>query len=194
MTWKTSDIQDEPAQTGRSGKWWLAAIVSLLGFFSLGSLIGVLTQAGLGAWILTAIGFLIGALFCVILATVSFVKKEKHRFWALLFALPCAGLLAWGTSLIVRQKYRDWQSARDFKAYRSYIAQLKADPEIALREHWPATRTTTQSRAFFDAIWAPYVEFSASQVERIYAEMPPFREVVFKQAACTPEFISSHFQ
>lgn len=34
----------------------------------------------------------------------------------------------------------------------------------------------------------------SGQVERIYVELPPFREVVFKQAACTPEFISAHFQ
>jgi hypothetical protein len=31
-------------------------------------------------------------------------------------------------------------------------------------------------------------------VERIYAEVPSFREGIFTQAACTPEFISAHFQ
>ena len=194
MTWKTSDIQDQPVETDRPGNWWLAAIVSLFGFFCLGALIGITTQAGLGALILAACGLIVGALLCVVFATVSVAKKETHRVRAVIFAVPCAGLLAWGLSVLVRQQFRQWQSAQDFKVYSSYIAQLKADPETALREHWPATRTTAQSRAYFDAVWAPYVEFSASQVERIYAELPPFREVVFRQAACTPEFLSAHFQ
>jgi len=62
--------------------------------------------------------------------------------------------------------FHDWKAAREFKVYSACIAQLKADPEVALREHWPDTRTTMQSRAFFDAVWAPYVQFSPSQVER----------------------------
>lgn len=165
-----------------------------MGFTTLGILIGFTTHTGLVAWIMGACGLIIGALLCVVFATLSFAKKERHRLRAVIPAVPCAILLVWGLSLLVRQQYHRWLMAQDYKMYSACIAQLKADPELALREHWSATRTTPQSRAFHDAVWAPYVEFSASQVERIYAELPPMRDVVFKQAACTPEFISTHFQ
>ena len=181
------DIQDKPARTSRPGQWWIAALVSLVVFTSLGFVIGVALRDGLVAYALTIYGFFTGAFLCVIFAIISFARNETHRVWAV---IPALGLLLWGLSKVAQQ----WQSAHDFKVYSAYIEQLKADPEIALREHWPSNRATVQSRAFFDAVWAPYVEFSASQVERIYVEMPPFREVVFKQAACTPQFLSAHFQ
>ncbi len=137
-------------------------------------------------YVYSVYGFFTGASLCVIFAIISFARNETHRVWA---AIPALVMVFWGLSKLTQQ----WQSARDFKSYRAYIEQLKADPEIALREHWPSNRATVQSRAFFDAVWAPYVEFSASQVERIYAEMPEFREVVFNQVSCTPGFIRAHF-
>ena len=181
------DLQDKPAGTGRPGQWWIAALVSLVVFTSLGFVIGVTQRDGLAAYVLTLYGFFTGAILCVIFAIISFARNETHRVWAV---IPALGLVLWGLSKLAQQ----WQSAHDFKVYSACIEQLKADPEIALREHWPSDRTTMQSSALFDSIWIPYVEFSASQVERIYAEMPPFREVVFNQASCTPEFISAHFQ
>ena len=209
-------IQDRPSETGRRGKWWVAALVSLVGCTGLGALFGITKHDGLAAFILTVYGLIIGASLCVIFAIISFAKNEMHRIWAIIPALLCVGLLVWGLSAVAQKRYGDsefvqsrgsfsiidwlkwkyhqWDEAQRFKVYRACLEQLKADPEIALREHWPATRTTVQSEALFDAIWAPYVEFSASQVERIYAAMPPFREVVFKQAACTPQFLSAHFQ
>jgi hypothetical protein len=38
------------------------------------------------------------------------------------------------------------------------------------------------------------LQYSGIQLERIYAEMPSLREVVFRQPACTPEFFRAHFQ
>ena len=152
------DIQDGPAGTGRPGQWWIASLVSLVVFSSLGFVFGVTARDGLASYFWLVCGFFIGATLCVLFATISFARNETHRVWAV---IPALGLLLWGLSKLAQQ----WQSAHDFKVYSAYIEQLEADPEIALREHWPSNRATVQSRAFFDAVWAPYVEFSASQVE-----------------------------
>lgn len=199
MKWNTPDRQDRPAETVQPGKWWGAAIVSLAGFTGLGALIGLTMFDGsetvMATVILTASGLIIGALLCVVFATISFKKKEKHRVWAVIPALPCAVLLAWSLAIFVQNLCHWWQTSRDSKVYLACIAQLQADPEIGLREHWAAASPTTpQRRAYYDSVWAQYVDYSSSQVERIYAESPPFRHVVFHQAACTPEFITAHFQ
>lgn len=178
---------------GRSTHWWLASILSLLGFAGLAFLIGLQTRDNWGAAVLLLGVLYIGAFICVLLAAISFAKRETRRTWASIAALPCLGFLIWGLPGIARDAYRQWQSDLDFRVYSASLDQLKANPEIALQEHWPATRTTPQSRAFFDAVWAPYVQFSAGQLERIYADLPDFREVVFRQPACTPEFIAVHF-
>ena len=149
------DLQDGPAETGRPGKWWVAALVSLVGFTGLGFLVGITQRDWMAFYVYTVYGFFTGASLCVIFAIISFARNETHRVWAV---IPALGLLLWGLSKLTQQ----WQSAQDFKSYSAFLDQLKADPEIALREHWPSNRATVQSRAFFDAVWVPYVEFSAS--------------------------------
>lgn len=203
MKWEIPNAQDGAVRIEQSGHWWIAAILSFVISVTACVLFMVTRPVpsppyglvpDLTDLFYALIGLSVGALMCVGWAIVSFVRRERHRMWAILPALPSAVLLLWELSVLAQKQYERSRDTAEFKAYNSYLDQLKADPEIALREHWPSNRATVQSRAFFDAVWAPYVVFSASQVERIYAEMPEFREVVFNQVSCTPEFIRAHFE
>jgi hypothetical protein len=195
MQLNTPDIQDRPADTGRSGKWWSATLVSLMVLAAVCLLILVMAHDRLTAVVWIGLCSLAGAPMCIVFATISFVKREKHSLWTSIIALPCLALLAWELFAVAKGQFQRQQSANNFELYSAYLDQLKADPEIGLREHWATTLNAAQSEAFHEAVSERYVQFSASQVEHIYAEeMPMYREEVFRQAACTPEFISAHFQ
>ena len=197
MPLMTPDIQDKPAETGRSGKWWNATLVSLMVTISVCLLITIVVPDVSWNIFGTEVIFLfVAAPVCIVLATISFVKREKQSVWTSIVALPCLALLALMLVSAIGRLGQQWLSAHDEKAS---LDQIKADPEIALREHWFTTNNLEKEHAFFDVLanhsGEPEVQFSASQVERIYAEMPPeHRDMLFKQAACTPEFISAHFQ
>jgi formylglycine-generating enzyme required for sulfatase activity len=195
MQLMTPDIPDRPAETGRSGKWWIATLVSLWVLFAVCVLIFiVMAHDGLAAVVLIVICSFAAAPVCLVLATISFVKREKHSVWTSIVALPCLALLAWELFVGTGRLCKGLLSAHDDKVYNDSLDRLKADPEIALREHWFTNPNTPKWRAFYVAVVHQEVQFSASQVEQIYAEVPSFRELVFKQATCTPEFISAHFQ
>jgi hypothetical protein len=97
MKMKTPDIQDSPAETGRSGIWWFATQVSLIVLVAVHVLL--VTEGGLAAIKSIVIWFFAAAPVCIVLATISFVKKEKHGLWSSIVMLPCLILLAW---LVIR--------------------------------------------------------------------------------------------
>jgi hypothetical protein len=210
MPLMTPDTQDSPADTSRSGKWWNATLVSILVTISVFVLIIIvapnLDKSGddferkIIVWGSEIILLFVAAPVSIVLATISFIKKEEHDVGTSIVVLPCLALLALGLCIFVMRGCQGVLSAQDDKLYEACLAQIKTDSEIALKEHWPTSLDTPKGRAFsvavgsWDVLEKPEVQFSASQVERIYAEVPSFREMVFKQAACTPEFISTHFQ
>jgi len=201
MKREISNLQHRTVRIEQLGNWWIAAILSFVISLTACFLFIATRPASpdppglipdLTNLFFALVSLSVGALVCVGFAIVSFVRRERNCMWAILPAVPSAVLLLWELSFLAQKQSERSRDAAEGKVYLSYLDQLKADPEIALREHWPSNRATEQSRAFFDAVWAPHVEYSASQVERIYAEMPEFRGAVFNQVSCTPEFIRAH--
>jgi hypothetical protein len=177
----------------RDGAWWLVAV----GIFLAALVAAAVVWLGLGQSLARVIYVgcigLLGAVLCLIATTVSVVRRERQRRWAVIPAVPCALLFGYALWTVARNQVHRVKSDAESKVYFAALARIRADPELPLREHWSGARTTPDSRAFFDAVWAPYVNFSPEQIERIYAEQPSFRSVVFRQPACTPEFIAAHF-
>jgi hypothetical protein len=177
----------------RDGIWWLAAIGIFLATVAVDAVVWVVMERSFARIFYVPSIALLGAVLCLIATTVSIVRRERQRRWAVIPAVPCAVLFGYALWTVARNQVHRVQSDAEYKIYSAALARIRADPELPLREHWSGARTTPESRAFFDAVWAPYVNFSPEQIERIYAEQPGFRSVVFRQPACTPEFIAAHF-
>jgi hypothetical protein len=141
-------------------------------------------------------GFMIGALFCVAFAVVSFLRRERHSVWAMTLAAPC--LAAWlsvgatGLDGFVRKV----QSDRHNALAAQYHEQLRRDPDIALREKWyvlvsgaDSTRWNVVYNSFSDAS----VPYTLAHLQRFYDLSPALRQYLFRHPSCTPEFLAAHF-
>ena len=99
------NIQDSPVDTGRSGNWWIATLVSLMVTISVCVLMLVTAHDFFACmerlyWLVFF--WPVPALVCLTLATISFVKKEKHNASTNIVALSGFALLALGLVVYVR--------------------------------------------------------------------------------------------
>jgi len=82
-----------------------------------------------------------------------------------------------------------------------YEAQIQSDPEVGVREHWDiankpkwSIQKEAQWCAFRNSFSNGRVVYSEALLKQIYAECPSMREYIFAYPACSPEFLSAHFQ
>ena len=141
-------------------------------------------------------GLVLGTVFCLVFGVISQVRKERGRKWALLAAIPPAVLListlgSLGKSVIDRKHAAS--VAIQFAADNArYEAQIRSDPVIGIRERWDLANDARWS-VFRDSFGDSRVMYSESVLKQIYAECPQMRDYLFRNPACSPEFLSAHY-
>lgn len=83
---------------------------------------------------------------------------------------------------------------KDRFAYTKLKAQVRADPEIVIREHWHASKDHKRQGVLWDSLSDPQTPYTADQLEKISAIAPRLKRAVFAHPACRPEFLASHFE
>jgi len=112
----------------------------------------------------------------------------------MLTATPCVVLLVWILSLIVQGKLEERKREEISRQRAAIYEQLKADPELGLREHWGEMNDQIRGQLIIDSLSDPRVHYSMSQLQRLYDDYPRLRPAILALPACSPEFLLAHFQ
>lgn len=181
----------------RAGWWWLWALVGPLLCLGAGILIGMSAPKQSGwfntaALIPIAIGLGAGLLLSIGCSIRAFVRRERQALWSLLLALPSLTVVLWLLVLAGHYGFENFQRRQASLRQQKWQAQLRQDPEIALREKWYVAK---DSRLFLlkNAFADSGISFTQEQLTRIYEEGPSMREDIFQSPACSRDFLAAHF-
>ncbi|RYD21468.1 MAG: hypothetical protein EOP88_11260 [Verrucomicrobiaceae bacterium] len=146
--------------------------------------------------------FLLGAFFCPLLAFcgVRLIQRffgKKPHFLINRLLLPL--LLAFPFGILLHQaKVRDdTQRKIREKKHEAYwrvkepelLAELVADPELALRDHWYGLADYEKYTVFHNSLRDQQVSYSLDQLDRIYQVDPESREYILVHPACDLPFL-----
>lgn len=195
------NLQQEGASgPRRDGGWWIASILALICCTGLGFLVAIslppMESDWFGMRLIAAIsgGVLLGSLLSVIFGVVSFARSERRSAWCLLAAVPSGLFLLTCIGAVVQEQLARHQDREDMADRQAAAGLIRADPSIALWEHWDKSTDANRSSAFRNSFSDPRVHYTAEMLQRIYDEAPTMRDYVFANPACTAEFLSAHFQ
>ena len=196
--WLLNLTEDAPVVEGTDGGWWLVSLLSFVICIGIGGVIALTRQSSdwFGVILVMSIGggILLGAFFCLAFALVSLVKNEKKCIWAMLLAVPSLALLLSLLGLALESGIKELEFKMERSNHAKYLEQIRNDPEIALKERWHQSQDKARYGIFMNSFGDPKIHYTESMLQRIYDEAPVLRDYIFINSACSPEFLSAHFQ